>query len=114
MNITTKNKTEVATVWKWRCKNGIRMRPSKMETRHLFFTLRMIWNNTMPSHMHVGYKPIYYQFSEYYTDKYLKEAIRYLSLELVKRNDMKPSWKKELNKMISFFDKRDHQNLLKG
>lgn len=34
--------------FRWRCRNGIKVTPQAMETRHLFMTLVMIWNHTMP------------------------------------------------------------------
>ena len=69
-----------------------------MVTRHLFLTLRMIWNHVMPDdariHPHVRYK-----FAPYYTEQYFKRAIVALANELSTRTDLEPSVAADLYRM---------------
>ena len=64
---------EVAPLWKWRTAKGEFLTVQEMETTHLFFTIRMIWNNAIPDYP-IG-KVKRYRFSQYYTLTYIKEAI---------------------------------------
>ena len=90
--------------WKWKDSKGNFWYPARMETRHLFYTLRMIWNNTMPADAHVGYNIRYYTFGSFYSERYLKEAIVLIYSELAQRKDMRSDWKRELEKMRSYFN----------
>lgn len=91
----------VATPWTWRTQQGNFMLPSEMETRHLFYTLRMIWNHKMPE---VARFPAYqqYEFSAFYTDVYFRQAILFLTEELAQRDNMIPQWKADLDHMITW------------
>jgi hypothetical protein len=91
---------QVKSEWKWRDKKGYFHAPRKMETRHLFCTLRMIWNNFMEPSMRVG-KVRLYQFNPYYTRRYFAEAIVVIGRELQGRNDLTAQWKDELQQMAS-------------
>jgi len=92
----------VGDVWRWRDREGGFWSPHDMETRHLFYTLRMIWNNFMPAHMQVGRANLY-TFSAHYTRHYLGEAILHLGSELNRRKDMRADWKREYAQMRSWF-----------
>ena len=84
--------------WEWRTRGGEMVLPRSMETRHLYYTLRMIWNNFMPADMRVGnFRP--YAFGRFYTRKYLQEAIGNLGTELASRGDIRPAWMEELQQM---------------
>ena len=75
--------------FRWRDRFGEFHRPTEMETRHLFFTLRMIWNHTCPEQFQI--KPFQeYDFSDFYTTHYFKTAVLALSAELATRNDLEP------------------------
>jgi len=78
------------------------LRPSIMETRHLHHTLVMIWHHTMPEEARV--RPYYrsYSFSPFFTDTYMKQAIRVMAAELAARPDMRPEWREELRKMQEY------------
>ena len=91
--------------WRWRDRDGGFHIPQEMETRHLFYTLRMIWNHTMPPSAHVGHNRHYYNFGSFYTKDYMKAAILHITHELAKRTDMRTDWTGELNKMRSYFNK---------
>ena len=89
----------IARGWKWRERTGAMVSPADMETRHLFFTLRMIWNNRMPAHMRVGRNVRLYHFGPHYTQRYLAEAIIAIGSELRSRTDMTAGWLRELRQM---------------
>jgi hypothetical protein len=99
---------DIVPNWKWKTSpaNGNKLiSPSQMETRHLFNTLRMIWNHTMPSDARIHpYKE--YDFSSYYTPSYLKIAILKIGVELLNRKDIRPQWAKELDIMINYINSR--------
>lgn len=92
----------LAERWTWRSSDGTIWYPWEMETRHLFFTIRMIWNNRMPSAARVGVVRLY-DFSEHYTEDYLAEAILHIGHELFQRTDLTPLWKSQLDQMRRFF-----------
>jgi hypothetical protein len=73
--------------WRWRDRNGRWFYPKDMETRHVFHTIKMIWNNFMPAHMAFRDARHYY-FGPTYTMQYLKEALINLWPELEKRNNL--------------------------
>jgi hypothetical protein len=85
----------------WRTRDGQHIDVSRMETRHLFYTLRMIWNHTMPKDAKL--KPYRsYAFSSFYTEQYLKEAIRHIFHELTGRKDISKRFVKELEIMAKY------------
>lgn len=72
-----------------------------METRHLFYTVRMIWNHTMPVQAQTAtFKR--YAFGPRYTKEYMLEAIRAMVPELGTRTDLTPGWAAELQQMINW------------
>jgi hypothetical protein len=77
--------------WTWRDRFGGLTRPDDMDTRHLFYTLRMIWNHAMPEHMAVGRNIRRYVFGPFYTAEYMREAVLRLGAELFSRDDL-PTW----------------------
>lgn len=85
--------------WRWRTQKGEMLRPCIMETRHLHHTLVMIWHHNMPEEARV--RPYYraYSFGSFYTDDYMRQAIWVMARELSGRDDMRPEWKAELQKM---------------
>lgn len=77
--------------------------PSEMKTRHVFFTLRMIWNHSAPPHMRfMPYQR--YDFSPFYTSDYMSTAVKVLSAELKTREDLTDEMKITLSKMSSFIN----------
>ena len=94
---------EVKTPWRWRTSRGEFMLPSSMATEHLFYTLRMIWNHTMPPHLQVGHNIRRYKFGAFYTAEYFTNAIRSICCELSTR-ELKPAQLNELRMMLSVFE----------
>jgi len=85
----------------WRDKEGNFHDPTKMETRHVFFTLRMIWNHHAPLEARIEpYKR--YRFFSFYTTEYLSQSIKVLMTELKTRKDIAPYWRKNLDHMIAY------------
>lgn len=73
--------------FQWRDSHGRFHSPIEMETRHLFFTLKMIWNHSAPEHMKLKpYKK--YSFGPGYTAEYMLKAIKALSAELKTRDNI--------------------------
>ena len=103
-NITVKGQRELQKGWAWRTRQGEYVQPCDMETRHLFFTLRMIWHNTMPRDAWVMAAPRLYEFSPIYTDEYMHDAIWHLSVELAGRTDMTEDWARQLRQMVGYFN----------
>jgi len=95
----------IAPGWKWRDRTGKFTSPMQMETRHLFFTLRMIWNNRIPAHMRVGTAVRLYTFSAYYTRDYFAQAILALGQEIMRRSDVADAWREELDQMRSWLSR---------
>lgn len=93
--------------FRWRDRAGNLHAPSTMATRHLFFTLRMIWNHTMPASARLPGN--LYTFSSYYKPDYMKDAIRALTAELATREDMQPDWKDQLTFMLEWLAIRQIQ-----
>ena len=86
--------------FRWRMNGGELRAPSAMATTHLFYTLRMIWNNCAPAHARVG-KVKLYDFGPSYTTAYMRQAVRALSIELGGRRDL-PAWmRRELEEMAA-------------
>jgi hypothetical protein len=88
--------------FRWRDRTGKFHRPEDMETRHLFYTLRMIWNHTMPEGYQTQYRN-HYIFTSFYTEAYMVEAVYAVGNELFSRNDLTPSMKNTLDFMASRF-----------
>lgn len=87
--------TKLKIPFKWKPNGAPEISVNKMETRHLWFTLRMIWNHTMPEHQR--FKPYrHYSFGPKYTSEYMLEAVKEILKELAGRKDMQESWWKEL------------------
>lgn len=97
----------LVTGWRWRPANGrAPMLPAGMDTRHLFNTLKMIWNNRMPSYARVGETVRLYAFGASHPDDYLKQAIYELAWELGKRSDLTPYEVSVLDQMAAHLDRK--------
>lgn len=87
--------------WRWRSNGGELHAPAEMATRHLFHTLRMIWNNVMPEEARVGFVKLYW-FGPQYTPRYLREATLHIGRELLGRPDLQPEWRAQLDRMADW------------
>lgn len=93
-------KNEIAPPFLWRDRHGEHHLPAHMETRHLFYTLRMIWNNTMPASARLPGN--LYSFGPTYTREYMLGAIVAIVPELAARKNMAFEWKRQLQHMIDW------------
>lgn len=87
----------------WRTAAHVYSKPSEMTTSHLFFVIRMIWNNSAPERMRVG-KVKLYRFPPFYTPSYMRQAVDNLSAELRTRQDI-PYWMMlEIEQMLQYLN----------
>ncbi|QIG73282.1 hypothetical protein EVC02_061 [Rhizobium phage RHph_N17] len=103
---------DVARPFRWRDSTGQDWLPEEMETRHLFFTVCMIWNHHMPIKTHPHYKR--YTFGPFHNERYLQTAIRMLLPVLINRKDLKPFMKTKLFMMANTFFENGKDLLLEG
>lgn len=83
--VSSKDMTDEHFLWK--TKESKFLKTEDMATRHLFFTIRMIYNNTVPdNYQHHPVK--LYKFGEFYTKEYFAIAVRVMLQELSKREDL--------------------------
>lgn len=92
--------------WTWRERSGTCVRPAAMETRHLFYTLRMIWNHAMPRHMTVGRNVKRWAFGPSHGPEYMREAILHIGAELLARADLAPWMLAELDQIRAWLTPR--------
>ncbi len=94
-------KKEIKHKYMWRDKHCDFHDPKEMETRHVFFTLRMIWNHHAPLEARIEpYKR--YRFDPFYTNEYLSQSIKVLMTELATRKDIVPYFSKNLRHMKNY------------
>ena len=79
--------------YQWRDRNGRLYSPGDMETKHVFHTIKMIWNNYMPRHMAFWDARFYHFDVEIYSKPYLAAALVNLWPELMKRSLSPEQWK---------------------
>jgi hypothetical protein len=96
-----------ALTFKWRTAKAEFVGPSEMRTGHLFNTLLMIWNHSMPSHQHIGSNIRRYRFGPFYSPGYIKEAVREVGRELFNRPDLTAYQREALTKMAEHLGSPD-------
>ena len=78
---------DLIEAYTWRDQKGQHHRPEDMSTSHLFNTLKMIWNHSVPAERQV--KPFrQYPFGPFYSQEYINESVKMLMRELVNRTDL--------------------------
>jgi hypothetical protein len=91
------------TSFQWKDRTDTFHYPKDMSTYHLFHTLKMIWNHSVPEVMKVHpYKR--YNFGIFYTSKYMATAVRVIIQELSNRNDLTDKMIKTLQYMQDCVD----------
>lgn len=82
----------------WRTRRGEFISPKNMQTSHLFFTVRMIWNHTVPEELKL--RPYNeYTFDANYSKEYMAKAAECMLKELATRTDLTEKATRELNHM---------------
>lgn len=89
--------------FKWRDQRGREHRVKDMSTTHLFYTLRMIWNHSMPTDAQVGIDIRRYTFPPFYTHAYMRQACALMFEELGTRTNLPVHLKKEFTQMVLYF-----------
>lgn len=90
-------------VWKWRTKDGRHFRVREMATAHLFNTILMIWNHTMPETARI--QPFrQYEFGAFYTKAYMIAAVQHMATELVTRDDVTARQREILGQMMAWLE----------
>lgn len=88
-----------APFFRWQTQDGLRLKPIDMDTRHLYMTVRMLWNHTMPVEFKLG--PYHrYQLGDRFTEEYIKLSFRVLMSELVTRPDIEDAWMHGIAHMV--------------
>lgn len=100
--ITPRKDQSPAQRWRWKAADGSEWFPEKMVTRHLFFTVRMIWNHSVPPHMRTG-PHRRHEFGPFYTQQYMQTAAKLMIPELLKRQDITPAWQRDIDFIKSWF-----------
>lgn len=108
MSAVTKRKSSEVLDFRWLSADGTWYRPRDMVTRHLFHTVSMIWNHSMPPAAHT-HRFKRYEFGPYYTTEYMATAVRVMLPELLNRKDIKPEWLDRLRFMATWFNRIDER-----
>lgn len=96
--------------FQWRDQKGIFHSIDRMETRHIFFVLRMIWNHSAPNNMKIfPYKQ--YRFGDFYSKEYIKKAIKAMLPELASRSDLTSYYKNCLSHIHGCLERRQLEGL---
>jgi len=90
--------------FRWTTNDGLKLRPIIMETRHLYFSIAMIWHHTMPPAAKL-FNHKKYSFGPQFTEEYLELSIKILLFELATRDDLEDRWRINIQKMMSFLNR---------
>lgn len=91
--------TEITSNFRWRTRSGDFVNIEDMDTHHLFYTVKMIWNHSVPEQYKI--KPFQqYRFPAIYTPKYIREATAAMLCELKTRDDITDYWLAQLHFMV--------------
>ena len=111
MELATRGQYYPEKCFAWRDSSGTFHDIARMETRHLFNVLVMIWNHTMPDDAKThDYKR--YSFSAFYAPRYMQSAIKAILPELSARLDVTFAQAQRLEKMAAYF--KENQPLLEA
>jgi hypothetical protein len=103
--IETVSETPLSWPFRWRSAGGQMRTPAEMETRHLFYTIRMIWNHSMPEDALL--RPFQaYTFGTPYTEDYMRRAIKALFPVLMGRADIEPKFRAQIEFMRLYLAKQ--------
>lgn len=92
--------------WRWRTGKGVFLFLEDMETSHVFYALRTVWNHSVEyhaSHMITGAKKYYTFQNPYYTKTYMSEARLMLFVELQSRQDLTLEMEQAIDKVKGLY-----------
>lgn len=93
------------SLFRWRSAGGDFHLIHQMETRHLFFTVKMIWNHSMPLEARSqAYRS--YHFGPFYTNDYMLRALAAMCPELLNRPDLTSEHWAEIERWRDYFRRR--------
>jgi hypothetical protein len=99
----TKPLEQNSSIFMWRDRYGVFHAVDQMQTRHLYFTLCVIWNhNIEPRHQLFNHR--HYTFDDFYTKEYIAKAAVAIHKELTTRTDLEHQWIYNLIKMYKIID----------
>lgn len=94
---------------RWVTQDGEVMKFSSMKTSHLFFSIRMIYNHSVPWGYQVSHSKQYDM--QNFSPKQRRESLTYLITELSKRKDLEEWMKKQIQIMRDNIAKLNTQQL---
>ena len=113
MNQLQKNQTkDIALGFRWRDSDGNLHEPEQMETRHLFHTVRMIWNHSVPPVMRTG-PHRRHDFGSFYTPEYMRAATKAMLPVLLAREDIEPGWKRDIDWMRGWAQRQEGREIFR-
>lgn len=81
---------------KWIKSDGTAQKLSELDTCHLFYTLRLVWNSMMPRPLSIGtFKSVLFR-PDLYTSEYWSKCLPVMFDELHSRTDLPERYKKQL------------------
>lgn len=87
----------------WRTKGGEMIAPSKMETRHVFYTWLLIWNHSCPEELVRPEGRRYDEFGAWYTPQRMLTAFGVMTEQLKHRNDLAPGARKIVDEVVKAY-----------
>lgn len=100
--LKTQRDTTVGEPFKWRMSGGGKVAPADMETSHLFHTISMIWNHSMPEDAatHAYFR---YRFdAAKYPAHYMRLAVVVMLPELLARPNLTAKMRARLDFMAAY------------
>jgi len=79
--------------FRWKDREDRYHNPEEMDTKHVFYTWLMIWNHEAPDDSMRIWFTHRYQFSSFYTPKYMLKAFGVMYFQLKNRTDVGPKMK---------------------
>jgi hypothetical protein len=79
----------------WRDRKGTRTTMIEMDTRHLFYVVKMIWNHACPKELRIDMRHCY-RFGRNYSPEYMLRAFQLGWLELKNRSNLTPYMRSSL------------------
>lgn len=97
--------------YRWRDRKGVDHHPHDMHTTHIFHTIIMIWNHSVP--VDLQFRPFNkYEFPEFYTQQYMKDTVYYLVKELQMRRDLTPKMIEKLQELTKRYNSSQYYHRL--
>ena len=103
--------SEISIPLTWRTSKGEEIPIREMESKHLFFCVRMLWNHSCPPHLR--FEP-FKRWNLNRPVKYWTDRLPLLLVELQTRGDLDSWMINQLNQMVNHTSPRVEDNRVKG